>query len=306
MMEALYREIIAREVLAPSECSTLLRDNFSRSSLETTSHSRSLVDSFSHCNNSSSSKTDNCSLLSRALNDNNGFSRMDDSVLRRYAKLEPDDLSYTNAVNPNEITRDRVRKKDHSRNNVEVLNPDRTSSNDLDFGNMDHDTLSTNHSSSFTMLDHESNSLYSRFEEEDSNFSSPFNGDMCEPNTLNDNLSSSYKSDSLARVTQKDLSLNDSSFRLSAGSSHYRDSNVSEPFNTSLDIHDSSHPVTGGVHGTGSDTSNMDTVFMGDVTSSSEVPFNNWQGQLDQVCDGEPFLVSKQRVMVAVFPEFRS
>lgn len=281
-MEALCREILAREVLSPSDIPSLQRDMLPRSLQEANTLPRSLMDSISLSSNGPSIKglsSESPSLLSRVLHDSSCFGRMEDSdSSRRYSKLEIEELSYTNAVNPNDITKDRVRKKDSSRSHLQILHPsDRSQSGDLDFNHMDHDALHTNHSSSsFTMLDHDSNSLYSRFADDDcSNFTTPFSGSVCDP--LN-NENSQYKisGDSHRGAMSTDSSSSASLYKLNNGNCSFHDKG-------DTNTPDVSSPTNGG-HGTSLDTNSLDPVFMGDVSSSSEVSFVNWQGPLEQVC----------------------
>ena len=280
-MDGLCREFVTREILSPSDSTIFQRPHESqKNSSDSLVHPRTLNDAFSSLHSNSSTNgplstkhaPEISSIFSKSLGDTSHyFSRMDHDELpsRRYTKLEPDDLSYTDAVNPNDITRDRVRRKvpSPSLNGIiqEALN-EKTTPIDIDFARMDHDSLSTNaHSPSFSIIESD-NPLYSRFVDDDSNFTESMSG---VPSASSTSFSSSHHTNGFDSGGRKVSELD---------GSYYRDGDSNLPAQT---LYNESPPISGGVHGTSSDNT-MDTSFMGDVSSSCEVP--PWSTSLDQVC----------------------
>ncbi|XP_018025018.1 estrogen-related receptor gamma isoform X2 [Hyalella azteca] len=225
-MEALCREILAREVLPSADPS----GPHQRSIHEPSSLPRSLVDTFSF--NASApiafgkyggGESGGCHARSLDEGPPNFCSRMEhDDVpsTRRFTKLENDDLSYTHAVNPNEITSDRIRKKNPRINGD--LNSERHYSNSLDFTKMDHDVIEPNQTNSYEMLDHE-DALYLRFTSDSPEFSSSLTAvGGATPHSTNGPSGLHAFKDGLPDDDLRNDSMDSSSLRLDAADSMMR------------------------------------------------------------------------------------
>jgi len=281
-----------REVLSPNDSQTYYQrsgQDIPRATQIGQDHSlglpRSLNDGYISLNGGQTSgKQSNLSyIFSKSVTEsgsNSGYSRMDHDG-NRFAKLEPDDMY---AVNPNEITKDRGRKKVTSPclNGTIDGNLNNDKSKDLDF-RMDHETLSTSGTPTFHFIDTD-DALYARItsDSQDNNFT--------------DSLS-------LPQPATTPSASTPTSFPSFNDTANSYDDNASiglqEPFAGQSLYTDSIPPITGGVHGACDDTS-MDASFIGDVSSSSEVP-GNWPPSIDQVSMGASSVMGITSVRSGVF-----
>ena len=295
-MDGTHRELLqSREILSPNDTNFFQRPDHLSSTGGSFQESllgchRSLNDAIG-VSNSSRLEIDGTSILSKSVNEStkgaffSGVDHFGPVSPSKYTKLEPDELCYTTAVNPNEITKDKTRRK----NSPVILNTTTLDSNSQDLSSfqMDPTNLSTNPSPSFNSMEPPDNTEFISLDGADCNFGS-YNTLANTQQTSTSTASSFSTNFRNNDFFEKDslLNANNELCRKTSSSSRKTIFNLDPvvwDFDESVALSGASDVVQ--VPSDVVDDTSMDTSLIEDVSSSSELP-HNWQSDVGQVCLG--------------------